>query len=325
MKKFLFCLAILSWQLALVSCQKKEKNVRFAIVSDFHAQDVPDGEQRVAAFIDAAMEDHVDFIIQLGDFCRLDSAGQAIRAIWEQFPGDKYHVIGNHDMDSYDVETFTKGFGMPGRYYSFDKGNYHFIVLDGNNLYDGEKYTHYAKANYYVDSRYRAFIDPEQMEWLKNDLTSTDKRCILFSHQSLDRAVGNKEAVRQLLEEENRRAGFRKVAVAFSGHDHSNYAKEINGITYIQINSASYVWIDKPSETEKRYPADINEKYPLLTYSITYDKPLFGIVTADEDGLCMKGTDGRFMPPTPEDMQMPDSLGVLPLVSDIKDVHLKYE
>lgn len=35
---------------------------------------------------------------------------------------------------------------------------------------------------------------------LKNDLAGTDKRCILFSHQSIDRVMGNGYDVREILE-----------------------------------------------------------------------------------------------------------------------------
>ena len=66
------------------------------------------------------------------------------------------------------------------------------------------------KANYYVDVKMRAFMDPEQMEWLKRDLESTEKRCIIFSHQSIDTFMRNGDEVRQILEDENRRAGFKK-------------------------------------------------------------------------------------------------------------------
>jgi hypothetical protein len=54
------------------------------------------------------------------------------------------------------------------------------------------------------------------------------------------------------------------VVLAFSGHNHSNYTKEINGITYMQINSASYVWIGKPTMTEKRFSEEINKKYSII-------------------------------------------------------------
>lgn len=306
------------------ACAEQEKPLKFAIASDFHAQDVPDGEERVASFIRAAKEENVDFIIELGDFCRLDSAGQVYLKLWDSFEGDKYHVIGNHDMDSYTPEEYVAGMKMPGRYYSFDKGDFHFIVLDGNNLYDGKEYTHYAKANYYVNPKMRAFIDPEQMAWLKQDLAATDKKCVLFSHQSIEQFLNNGAAVRQILEEENRRAGFKKVVLAFGGHNHSNYTKEINGITYMQINSASYVWIDKPSMTEKRYPKEVNDRYSILKYSMTYTKALYAIVTLNSEGAIVKGTEAEFVPPTPKDLNMGDSIDHYPLVSNIKDADIRF-
>ena len=303
----------------------KEKPVRFAIASDFHAPDIPDGEHRVATFIKAANDEKVDFIIELGDFCRLDSASQVYRDLWNSFPSDKYHVIGNHDMDRYTFEEYTQGMNMPARYYSFDQGDFHFIVLDGNNLFDGKKYTHYARANYYVDAKKRAHIDPEQMDWLKKDLAATNKRCILFSHQSIEEALNNGAEVRKILEAENQRAGFKKVVMAFGGHNHSNYSKEINGITYVQINSASYVWIGEPTQTEKRYSKEINDRFGgILKYSMTYTEPLYAIVTLNSKGATLKGTDAEFVPPTPKDLNMNDSVGVFPLVSNIKDLKVKF-
>lgn len=322
----LYQIYILLTALSLFSCTKKEvQPVRFAIVSDLHAPDIPDGLERMQAVVEAANRENVDFLIQLGDFIRLDSADIPYRKVWDEFKGEKYHVLGNHDLDRYTKEEYVAGLNMPGRYYSFDKGDFHFIVLDGNNLYDGKEYKPYARANYYVDSKMRAFMDPEQMEWLKKDLAATDKRCIIFSHQSIDTSMNNGSEVRSILEEENRRSGFQKVALAFSGHDHSNYTKEINGITYVQINSASYVWIEQPSMTEKRYPQEINERYSLLSRSITYDKALYGIVTLTGEGAEMKGTKGNFMPPTPKEVGLGDSIGVFPLVSSIEDVKVTFK
>lgn len=325
-KTVLYQIYILLTALSLFSCTKKEvQPVRFAIVSDLHAPDIPNGLERMQAVVEAANRENVDFLIQLGDFIRLDSADIPYRKVWDEFKGEKYHVLGNHDLDRYTKEEYVAGLNMPGRYYSFDKGDFHFIVLDGNNLYDGKEYKPYARANYYVDSKMRAFMDPEQMEWLKKDLAATDKRCIIFSHQSIDTSMNNGSEVRSILEEENRRSGFQKVALAFSGHDHSNYTKEINGITYVQINSASYVWIEQPSMTEKRYPQEINERYSLLSRSITYDKALYGIVTLTGEGAEMKGTKGNFMPPTPKEVGLGDSIGVFPLVSSIEDVKVTFK
>ena len=316
-------LLLLSLLLPYVMTSGQERQVRFAIASDFHAPDVPDGKERLAAFISAAEAGNADFIIELGDFCRLDSASTVFRDMWNSFKGDGYHVIGNHDMDRYSPEEYVSGMGMPGRYYSFDKGDFHFIVLDGNNMLGKDGYIHYAYGNYYSSNSLN-YIDAEQLDWLKEDLKSTDKKCLVFSHQSIDLMAGNGSEVRKIFEDENRRAGFRKVVMAFSGHNHSNYTVEIGGITYVQINSASYVWVGKPVATEKRFSAVINARYPLMEFSMMYTEPLYAIVTLTEEGADIDGRSAGFIPPTPDELGMPDSLGVFPLVSEIRDGHIGF-
>lgn len=92
----------------------------------------------------------------------------------------------------------------------------------------------------------------------------------------------------------------------------------------MQINSASYVWIEQPSMTEKRYPEEINQKFPLLKYSITYDQPLYAIVTLTSEGAEVKGKKATFMPPTPKELNLKDSLDGFPLVSVIEDVEIDF-
>ena len=320
--KELITLAIVS--IALSPVASAGDKITFAIGADFHAQDIPAGLTNVKAFVDEAKKKKVDFIIELGDFCRLDEGSRPYHEVWNSFASDKYHVIGNHDMDSYNADEYVEGMGMPGRYYSFDKGDFHFIVLDGNNLFDGNTYTHYQYGNFYKPMEQRAFMDPEQIEWLKRDLAPTDKKCVLFSHQSIDAMMNNGAEVRKILEDANRDAGFKKVVLAFSGHTHSDYSIEINGITYIQINSASYVWCDVPTQTEKRYPKEINDRYSLLKYSITYDAPLFAIVTLTDKGAKVKGRKANFMPPMPKEVGLGDTIDGFPLVSVIEDVNVKF-
>lgn len=71
LKSAYLCLAVAAIGLVMASCEKKEVPVRFAIASDFHAPDVPGGQERVEAFIKAANDENVDFIIDLGDFVGL--------------------------------------------------------------------------------------------------------------------------------------------------------------------------------------------------------------------------------------------------------------
>ena len=309
----------------IMACDNTQRDIKFAIISDLHGPDVPDGKERLSSFIHTAKKENVDFIIELGDFCRLDSISAPFLKLWNSFEGDKYHVIGNHDLDRYSVDEYVKGMNVQHRYYSFDKEGFHFVILDGNSYSDGKEIHHYDHANYGKHPlSNHSYMDREQMDWLAKDLASTKLKTILFSHQSLDRELKNGSEVRAILEKENERAGFKKVVLVFSGHNHSNYTKEINGIQYVQVNSASYVWIGKPTMTEKRFSKEVNRRYSLMEYSMMFDKPLYAIVTLTEKGADVKGTKADFIPPAPQEVGLGDSIGGYPLVSVIEDVFVKF-
>ena len=322
--------------LSLVAAAAKAKGVgleaeasgsgrlKFGVISDIHPDIMHDGEHRLQVFLEAAAKNKVDFIIELGDFCFAKVANVPFRDLWDKFPGDKYHVLGNHDMDICSKEEYMEFVGMKSRYYSFDKGNFHFIVLDPNNLFVDGKYIPYKNGNFYVDTSQREHLDPEQVEWLKKDLASTDKRCILFSHECFENTVQNRELVRGILEAENERCGFKKVIAAFSGHDHTNYTKEINGITYIQINSASNQWVGEKYACLERFSEEINKRKPSLKYTVPYKDSLYAIVTLDSKSLKMKGRESSFIPPTPMDIGIPDTMYPFPLVPWIKDFDLRF-
>ena len=89
MKTILFNIWAICTLCCLTACNEPGNTLKFAIASDFHAADVPDGKERLAAFIETANQEKVDFIIELGDFCRLDSASQVFRNEWNGFAGDK--------------------------------------------------------------------------------------------------------------------------------------------------------------------------------------------------------------------------------------------
>lgn len=298
--------------------------LKFGIISDIHPDIMHDGDQRLKVFLKAAAKNKVNFIIELGDFCFAKESNIPFRNLWDSFPGDKYHVLGNHDMDICTKEEYMNFVGMKSRYYSFDKGDFHFIVLDPNNLFIDGKYIPYKNGNFYVDNSQREYMDPEQLEWLKKDLAATDKRCILFSHECFENTVNNREVVQDILEAENKRCGFKKVIVAFSGHDHTNYTKEINGITYIQINSASNQWVGDEYACLERFSEEINKLRPALKYTVPYKDALYAIVTLDAKSLKLKGRESSFIPPTPTDIGVPDTLFPFPLVPWIKDFYLRF-
>lgn len=308
--------------LGFAACQKETKPVTFAVVSDLHQDIAHDAEERLGTFLRAANDSQVDFIIELGDFCMPKEENKPFLKLWQDYAGEKYMLLGNHDMDNCSKEEVMQFIGMNNRYYSFDKGDFHFVVLDPNNIYDGEKYIPYENGNYFGYGEKVSYVDPEQVEWLKKDLQSTDKRCIIFSHQSFECSSQNREEIRKIFEDENLRAGYKKVAVAFSGHDHTNYMKEINGIAYIQINSASNQWVGEKYACPERFSDEINQKRPALKYTLPYKDALYGIVTLTGDGMQLKGVKSEFIAPGPEELGITDR--PQPLVPWIEDLQLTF-
>lgn len=308
--------------LGFAACQKETKPVTFAVVSDLHQDIAHDAEERLSTFLRAANDNQVDFIIELGDFCMPKEENKPFLKRWQDYAGEKYMLLGNHDMDNCSKEEVMQFIGMNNRYYSFDKGDFHFIVLDPNNIYDGEKYIPYENGNYFGYGEKVSYVDPEQVEWLKKDLQATDKRCIIFSHQSFECSSQNREDIRKIFEDENLRAGYKKVAVAFSGHDHTNYMKEINSIAYIQINSASNQWVGEKYACPERFSDEINQKRPALKYTLPYKDALYGVVTLTGDGMQLKGVKSEFIAPGPEELGITDR--PQPLVPWIEDLQLTF-
>ncbi|MBL7973168.1 MAG: metallophosphoesterase, partial [Prolixibacteraceae bacterium] len=151
---------------------KKYDKVRIGMCTDVHLPTMHDAEYRITTFINAMKAEKPDFIIELGDFAIPGEKYAPFFDIWNSFPGEKYHVIGNHEMDGgTSKEKALEYRKMPMPYYSFDKNGFHFIVLDGNDKKNPE------------EKRYNQFIGPEQIGWLKADLEKANYPVVIFSHQ----------------------------------------------------------------------------------------------------------------------------------------------
>lgn len=277
----------------------KGNKIRFGICADVHQDVMHDGEQRLQIFIDEMSKQQVDFIIQMGDFCRPYEKNLPFLRIWESFSGARYHVIGNHDMDGGftcdQVVTFWKA---EAKYYSFEMKGYHCVVLDGN-----EKNPSPGRP-----PEYARFIGEEQQRWLEHELRDTKLPVIIFCHQGLDNDMGgieNATKVRLILERANEEAGFKKVQLVFSGHHHLDYLNNINGIFYVQINSMSYQWLDDAYQ-HIRYSKEIDDKYPWIKYTVPYKSPLYTVAEITDNGtFTLTGKKTSFVGPSPEELGMP--------------------
>ena len=269
------------------------KRLTFGICADPHKDIMHDADQRLQAFVDTAVKAHVDFIIQLGDFCRPYDYNRGFMDIWERFDGTRYHVLGNHDTDGgFTREQAMAYWGMRRRYYSFDAGGYHFVVLDGNDRMENQ------------GAGYPRYIRQDQLEWLREDLRSTDTPTILFCHQSLESSDGleNGKDARAVLEDANETAGWKKVAACFSGHDHIDHCVHINGIHYVEINSMSNYWLGD-DYIYVRYSKEIDAQYPWIKYTAPYRDALYALVTLEPEGIIrIDGVESAFVGPSPGDL-----------------------
>lgn len=227
-----------------------ENTVRFGLATDSHYAQRPNTEKRyykdslskMNVFAEHMNKAQVDFVIHLGDFKDQDAVPvqnntlkylRQLELSYQQFDGDTYHVIGNHDVDSITKTQFLENIANTGidssrSYYSYDQSGYHFVVLDGCFNENGESY---APGNFQWD---RSYIPQQQLKWLRKDLEKNTLPTVVFCHQMLfgegKHAVINASEVREVLEESG------DVIASFHGHVHKELHEEINGIQYFSFN-----------------------------------------------------------------------------------------
>jgi len=271
--------------------------LRFGIIADIHKDVMHDADDRLRVFIEHMTREKVDFVLQLGDFCVPKEENLGFLKVWNTFKGPRYHVLGNHDTDDNGQGPTTRErtmayWGMPARFYSFDRGGVHFVVLDGNDRPADHK------------SGYPRFMASDQLEWLRKDLAATKKSTVIFVHQSPERpedgGLQNGAVVRGILEQANRDAGFRKVVACFTGHHHRDYVRQINNIVYPQINSASYYWVGG-NFIRVRYSKEVDAQYPYIKYTVPYRNSIFALATIDPGRgfLKIEGKRSEFVGPAP--------------------------
>ena len=216
--------------------------LRLGLVTDLHYADkAPAGtrhyRETLTKLEEAARQferDKPSFLVELGDFIdaadSVDVERSYLKTINRQFSAiskDRHYVLGNHCVDTLKKEEFLGGVAQQKSYYSFDRGGFHFVVLDSCFRSDGQPY---GRKNFHWTD---ANIPTAEIEWLEADLKANNKPVIVFAHQRLDvsnnHGVKNNADVRKVLE-----ASARVLAV-FQGHSHRNDLKEIGGIHYCTL------------------------------------------------------------------------------------------
>ncbi|MEO8662482.1 MAG: metallophosphoesterase [Bryobacteraceae bacterium] len=199
----------------------KSGSVRFAAIGDMGTGELPQYQVAERMF-EFHQKFPFDFVIMLGDNIY---GGKSPRDLQKKFElpykplldaGVKFYAaLGNHDDTN---QRFYKPFNMEGRqYYSFQKGNAHFFVLDTN------------------------YLDPQQLQWLEKDLAAakkTDWKICYFHHPLYSSAAFHSSSteLRVILEPLFQTYG---VQVVFAGHQHIyERVKPQKGITYFTAGAA---------------------------------------------------------------------------------------
>ena len=72
------------------------------------------------------------------------------------------------------------------------------------------------------------------------------------------------------------------------------------GVLCCYFNSLSNMYAGSRYEANGRYPKEIEEKYTSLKFVFPYKNPVYYTMTIDDEGIEVKGTSSRFVPPNPE-------------------------
>ena len=240
--------ALLLPSLALASSPSKDKKIKLGLITDLHGGLAVDADARLGAFLEAMKTEKCDALVQLGDFAYPNAKHQTYADKFNAAHDTTIHAIGNHEFDyGLKREDCYRAWGIDAAYYSKDVADLTVIVLDGNE-----------KGSPGYRGGYPSFIGEQQLKWLEQELSRSEKPVLILSHQPLAGriAVDNAATIQELL------SGYKsKIVACLNGHSHVDSLHLERDVPYLHINSASYYWVG--GKTRMAY----------------YTKPLFTTVT----------------------------------------------
>ncbi len=260
----------------------KQRTLRFAHITDVHVQPergAPAGMAAALAHLQG-LDDPPEMVLTGGDAIMDALAADAARTdlqwkLWQQVLAADCslpleHCLGNHDVWGWDqTASHTSGqeaawgkqraldaLGLERTYRSFDRGGWHWIVLD--SIFPDP-------ATVYI-----ARLDDDQFDWLAEDLARTplETPVIVISHIPI-LSVAQIEFA-ELIAEDPRRArmgahvdarriielfkNHPNVRLCLSGHLHLLERIEYAGVTYLCSGAVSgYWWKGDHATTDEGY------------------------------------------------------------------------
>jgi 3',5'-cyclic AMP phosphodiesterase CpdA len=231
--------------------KSKKLALRVAHITDVHIRQGDNAPERFKQCLEEIKKLKVDFFLNGGDSINDASYNDVKReSVTEQWglwdaclqviqPYEVYSCIGNHDpwwaapsnTDAmYGKDYVVKRLKIPGRYYSFRKKNWHFIILDGNNK--------------------NISLDDAQYAWLEQELEKlpASTPTLLMSHYPIlgttPILVGGGHSDHKKLKDLFYKHRD-KVKVCLSGHNHLYDKTLYNDVLYCCNGAMSGFWWGK--------------------------------------------------------------------------------
>lgn len=255
MKKLLFFILLPLF----ISCSKPTKKEAFSvgIIADcqYCECDVKwnryykKAPQRLKEAVNELNQHDLAYTVHLGDF--IDQYFESFDSIvptWKQLNSDAYHVLGNHDFDVADSLkplVFEK-LNLKKRYYSIEKENWKFLMIDGTDLSfygtfsaDKKEETKQLFSKIKNDSLpyakpYNGGLGKEQFHWIENELkeaTKNGKNVGLYCHFPLtpiqNDNLWNTIELQELFKK------YDCVKVFMNGHNHEGAYEYKDNIHYL--------------------------------------------------------------------------------------------
>ncbi len=271
----LFFVSWLALMLAGCSLSPKVKDVeksetfKFVFLTDIHLKPedgAPEGFQMAIDKVNALAP---DFVITGGDlvfdvlnasYQRADSLYNLYQVMSEGFNMPVYNTMGNHEIYGYSTQPATdpahpeygeKMFEnrIGKRFYSFDHGGWHFMILDGIEKGEGEWGGYIGK------------VDDVQLEWISSDLENLDPQTpiVVVTHiplvsvfpqiqhgplyaENQSSLVTNSRQVLALFREQN-------LKLVLQGHLHAiEEINLMNQVRFITGGAVSGLWWKTPDD-----------------------------------------------------------------------------
>lgn len=246
---------------------EKEVAFSFAFLTDVHmnSNNIDVSAAGLKQALKHAKSQNIDFVIFGGDLAdldhlqpqdsfRADSLMSVFKSVVTGSGVKPYFAIGNHDRyytfnnepDVSGFKFFEKYFGET--YYSFDHKGIHFVILNSVQINDSTR---------------KYCVGPEQMEWLKSDLTTISRETPLVVVTHVPFQSLYYPAMEGVVKDADMFSNFKEVwdvlldynlKVILQGHQHLHEELLVNNTYFVTGGAVSAGWWGGPLlDTEEGY------------------------------------------------------------------------